>query len=282
MAQVLGTAVSVVIVVLLLVVLRELLRDQPMARFWALGVALSMVPLCAAFPMDRLLVFPGIGAFGLLAMLLESQTVWFWKWSGVGGWRRRVAAALLVLHGPLAAVLLTGRMAALPAFGELFRAGALHSPSGPGVEDQTFVYVNGNDFSVVYTRIIRIVEGRVPAPRRVVQLASMASDNTVLREDGHTLVVTPEDGFLASTIDRLLASPERSFAVGEVIERPDYLAEVRSISSDGRPSVVAFRFHKSLEDRGLRWLYWKDAELIEFPLPAVGQHVVVEANFPVG
>ncbi len=41
------------------------------ARFWALGMGFSLVPLCAAFPMDRLLTFAGIGAFGWLAIALE-------------------------------------------------------------------------------------------------------------------------------------------------------------------------------------------------------------------
>ena len=43
------------------------LRARPEARFWALGMLLALIPVSAAFPMDRLLLFSGIGAFGLLA-----------------------------------------------------------------------------------------------------------------------------------------------------------------------------------------------------------------------
>jgi hypothetical protein len=244
-------------------------------------MGLAMIPVCAAFPMDRLLIFAGIGAFGALAMLLESVGVWPWGPGRGARWRRGAAWLLLIVHGPLAASLLVVRTAALPLWGSTFSIGAETSPADPEVAGQTFVFVNGNDFPVVYTRLIRLVEGGAPAPRRVAQLAAMTTVNTVHREDERTLVIASRGGFLALHLDRLLASPERGFDVGERIERPDYVAEIRSLTSDGRPSVVAFRFRTPLEHRSLRWLYWKDAELIEFPLPGVGEHAVVEASFAV-
>jgi hypothetical protein len=260
----------------------QLLRNERRARFWLLGMGLAMIPVCAAFPMDRLLVFAGIGAFGAIAMLLESVGVWPWGPASGARWRRSAAWLLLVVHGPIAASLLVVRTMALPLWGSTFSVGAEAAPADPEVAEQTFVFVNGNDFPVVYARLIRLVEGEAPAPRRVVQLAAMTTVNTVEREDERTLVITSRGGFLLLDVDRLLASPERRFDVGERIERPDYFAEIRSLTSDGRPSVVAFRFREPLEDRSLRWLYWKDAELIEFPLPGVGERAVVEASFAVG
>ncbi len=259
-----------------------LLRTERLARFWVVGMGLSMIPVCAAFPMDRLLIFAGIGAFGVLAMFLESVGVWPWRPASGGRWRRGAAWLLLIVHGPMAASLLVARTALMPLWGDTFSIGAATAPAGPEVAGQTFVFVNGNDFPVVYTRLIRLVEGSAPAPRRVAQLGTMNAVNMVWREDERTLVVTPRGGFLPLDVDRLLASPERSFDVGERIQRPDYAAEIRSITSDGRPGVVAFRFRKPLEDRSLRWLYWKDAGLIEFPLPAVGTNVVLAASLAVG
>ena len=279
-AQVVFSLVSAGLAVLVVVLLWDLLQNRSLARFWVLGMTLSLVPLCAAFPMDRLLLFPGIGAFGVLAMLLRARSVWFWGPTDAVGWKRRIATALLVLHGPVAAMLLAGRTAALPMFGEFFSAGARTSPSEPGVENQTFIYVNGNDFTVVYTHIIREVDGFAPAPRRLVRLASMADANEVLREDDTTLVITPKGGFLSRALDRLLANPERPVAAHEKIELPDYVAEIRATTRDGRPAKVAFRFRRPLEDPSLRFLYWRDGELLEFPLPRVGESVILEANFP--
>ncbi|HJN73520.1 MAG TPA: hypothetical protein QGF58_06255 [Myxococcota bacterium] len=69
------------------------LRNDRRARFLALGSFGSLVPLCAAFPMDRLLIFAGIGFFGLLALRWELH-------------RGRVAAVLLLLAGPWSALML--------------------------------------------------------------------------------------------------------------------------------------------------------------------------------
>jgi len=181
------------------------LHAERLARFWALGMAASIVPVCGAFPMDRLLVFAGVGAFGL-----------------------------------------------------------------------TFVFVNGNDFPVVYTHIIRTARGE-PAPRRVALLAPLSA-SLVLREDARTLVISPEDGFLPDPWDRLLSSPTRRFSAGETIERPDFVADVRSVTADGRPLEVAFRFRRPLEDPQVRWLYWVDGRVREFPLPGQGRSVAVAAS----
>ncbi|MEW6368916.1 MAG: hypothetical protein AB1714_30165 [Acidobacteriota bacterium] len=249
------------------------LLKRPLARFWATGMALSLVPLCAAFPMDRLLIFSGIGAFGLLALFVDAYLLS----SPVSArWRRRAAIVLLALHGPIAAILLLLGTLGLPVFGDFFSAAARRSPTGPEIAQQTFVYVNGNDFPVVYSRVVRVANGE-PAPRRVAQLASMTDTNQIYRKDINTLVATPGDGFLAHPIDRLLASEDRRFHPGDRIERPDYQVEVVSVTRDGRPASVSFKFRQPLEDPSLRWLYWKDHRLQQFPLPVVGSSVLVPA-----
>lgn len=269
-----ATLASVVLVAGVAALLWPLLQ-RPVARFWAIGMTLSIVPLCAAFPMDRLLLFPGVGAIGLLGLFIDSCLVS----SPPATYRRRRAAAivLLVLHGPIAAVLLVGKTLALPTWGGFFSAAVPREPADPTVADRTFVYVNGNDFPVVYSRVIPIANGD-PAPRRVVQLASMTDSNLVHRADPHTLVVTPRDGFLAHPTDQLLASHDRSFSDGELIERPDYRAEVVRLTSDGRPACVSFRFRQPLEDPSYQWLYWKDRRLRTFDLPQVGTSVVIQGN----
>jgi hypothetical protein len=249
------------------------LLKRPVARFWAIGMALSIVPLCAAFPMERLLIFSGIGGFGLLALFVDRYV---FSSSVSSRWRRRAAISLLVLHGPMAAVLLVGQTFGLPILGDFFTAAARHSPGGPEIAQQTFVYVNGNDFPVVYSRVVRIANGD-PAPRRVAQLASMTDTNRIYRKDRYTLVITPADGFLARPVDRLFASADRRFQPGDRVDRPDYQAEVLSVTRDGRPASVSFRFGHPLEDPSLRWLYWKGRRLQEFPLPKVGSSVLLSA-----
>jgi hypothetical protein len=146
------------------------------------------------------------------------------------------------------------------------------------VSSQTFVFVNGNDFPVVYMHVIRTATGEAPAPRRMALLAPLLTTSLVRREDANTLVITPLGGYLALSIDRLLASPTRRFFAGEIVDRPDYRAEVRSLTADGRPFEVAFRFRMPLEDPQLRWLSWQHGELGAFALPGIGESVTLRAS----
>jgi hypothetical protein len=280
--QVAASAVSSLLAAAVLALLWKLLRRDGLARFWTLGMALSLVPLCAAFPMDRLLVFAGIGAFALMAMLFEASRVWLWTTAEDVGWRRGATRVLGVLHIPLAAFLLVARTLTLPTFGTVFTAAAREAPRGSEVRGQTFVFVNGNDFPVVYAYVARLAMGDEAVPRYAAQLAPMTAANEVEREDERTLVVTPRGGFLNRSVDRLLADPERRFEPGETIQRPDFQAEVREVTSDGRPRRVAFRFRRELEDSAYQWLCWKDGHLVPFPLPAVGNSTTIAPTWPAG
>ncbi len=277
-AQLAASAACALAAAFVLALVWRLLGASDVARFWALGMALSLVPVCAAFPMDRLLIFSGIGAFALIARLSESTGAWLWSTTGPPTWRGRTTKVLLVLHLPVAVVWLAVRVALLPAFGEFFLDAARDAPRGPEVPRQTFVFVNGNDFPVFYVPVIRTVTGAGPVPRRVAQLSTMTAANEIWREDERTLVIAPGDGFLALAIDRLLVGPGQRFFVGQAIARPDFVAEVREVMDDGRPRRVAFRFRQRLEAPEYCWLYWRHGRLVPFPLPAPGARVIIDRS----
>ena len=102
---------GVVTCVGLLWLLGELLRSSAVARFRSLGMALALVPLCAAFPMDRLLIFAGIGAFGLLmfgvAAFFALERIWgpVWAAAAVGGFNVVLALVSIALLGASLATL---------------------------------------------------------------------------------------------------------------------------------------------------------------------------------
>ena len=279
--QLVSSALAALLLVPLAALLLPLLRRERLARFWMLGMLASLLPVCAAFPMDRLLLFPGIGAFALMATLIAETRGWPWAVGASGGWRRRSALGLLVLHGPLAALFLVVGTALMPSFGVVFDAAETRAPRDEAVSRQTFVFVNGNDFPVFYLSVLREVRRDAPLPRRSTLLASMDSTIQVQRDDATTLVLTPVGGFLAAAFDGLLANPARPFDAGQRIVRAGFVAEIRSVTPDGRPAVVAFHFDRPLDDPSYRWLYWRDGRLMAFPLPAVGEGLTVAPSLPV-
>ncbi len=275
--QLVALGISLLVCAALLWYFWPLLRLSVEARFWALGMSAALIPLCAAFPMDRLLIFAGIGALALLALQVRAL-----GWLGDEAWlppsrpRAWLTVVLLVLHLPLAALLLPARSAFVYFFGISFASGAATAPADPAIEEQTLLFVTGNEFPVAYTTIIRSARDE-PTPERVAMLSSFGTDNRVTREDADTLLIEPEIGFLASSFDRLERSLDRPFYVGETIRMPDFDAEVRSVTEDGRPQIVAFHFRERLESPRYRWVVWGQKGATPFTLPAAGETVTVEA-----
>ena len=258
----------------LALLMRGLLRESREARFWALGMALSLIPLCAAFPMTRLLLFTGIGACGLLAALAQ-HVGWVGAGPRRGGrWVRASSGLLLLLHGPLAAAALLVGAVSLPTFATLFALAAETAPDDEALTGQTLVFVNGNEFPVFYMQLIRGERG-TPGPRRTALLSSMNVVNRVIREDERTVVVTADGGLFQMRFDRLMRSDLPPFETGEIFSTIDYTVQVRQVTPDGRPVQFAITFGEPLESSSYRWVAWRLDGLEEFVLPRVGETVEV-------
>ena len=267
------TLVSVVICIGVAALLFRAIRASREARFWTLGMSLALVPVTAAFPMNRLLLFAGIGAFGLMAVLVHDAGLLGGNPGGGRRGSRWTAGALLALHLPVAAIFLTLSVAALPIFNTVFMAGVHVAPRDAALSDQSLIFVNGQDLPCAYTILVRQLDEDSPAPRRIAVLAPLLTAATITRENSGTLLIDAEDGWLEYPFDRLLRSLDVPFTVGERIESALFTAEVRRITAAGRPKTVLFRFRRPLEDPGHRWVWWREGRLVPFPLPQVGETV---------
>ncbi len=264
----------------LALLLADLLRSSGRARFWALGMTASLVPICASFPMDRLLLFVGIGAFGLLALLVE-RAGWLVESSTPrpGRLARAVVLLLLLLHVGWAAVALPLRTQVTAVIGREVHRVSERAPADEAVARQTLVFVNGVDLLTMYLPMTRVVDGQ-PAPGCMALLSSMFDPAAVHRIDDRTLRVRPDHGFLAHAGDGLLRDASTPFRAGDSFAMPDFTAEVLSITLDGRPAEVEYTFDERLESDHLRWVYFTEGLLETFPLPAPGETVRIEATLP--
>lgn len=181
-----GAAVGLAVAALLALALRPLValvRGDPMARTWAAGALLSLVPACATMPNDRLLVCAGLGAMGLLAP---------------GARRRVVVGRPCHPRRPLRARGARGRPPrALSAPPPCARAPDRRDqpgyvdradrslPADAAVRDHLVVAVTAPDpLTTPYAFGRRMVEGR-PAPRRGARLLVTPSAGvTTLRREG--------------------------------------------------------------------------------------------------
>lgn len=257
----------------LLLGLRRPLRAAPTARLWTLGMLLALVPFTATLPMDRLVLFAGLGFAGLVGVLADRRP------STALGRRARIAA--LVIYLPLAAAFGLGRGVALGMGAAANTGGYAQDPRDPAVPGQTFVYVASTFHRTHYTTLMRAAEGDPAVPRRSVVLTSMFDGAAITRLDDRTLEAVVDRGYMAIDLDRIHRRAAAPFEAGHPVALPDVDITVREVTADGRPRRVAFRFRTPLEDPTLRWLIVAPVEggpplavaTRPFDPPAIGETV---------
>jgi hypothetical protein len=263
-------SLALVVLGLFLLALRPLMRGHARLHFWALGMALSLLPMCATFPHDRLLLGPGIGAMAVIAEMIEV------------GWARRARfvpalgmGVLALVHLLVAPLLAPLRAARVGQFSDLLRATDDTLPKGPAARDQTLILLNPPlDPFASYLPIYRAAAGEL-RPRQQLWLATGISDVRVTTIDAHAISVRPDGGFLSTSMQLMLRSKTPGLARGEQVQLEGASIEVTELTDDGRPLEIVARFERELTDESLVWMRWRHLGYAPFELPARGTAVVL-------
>jgi hypothetical protein len=260
---------ALVTLITLTVLLRPLLRDSRSARFWAAGLALSVVPSAATFPHDRLLLGTAIGAMALLSELLVYPVP-------VGSRARQVAlGAFVIVHLLLAPVLLPYRSATVAQLSTVLWQADASIPNTPELTQQTLVIANPPVVPFgAYLPIYREA-AHEPRPRRLLWLASGVSDLRISRVDSSTLRVRPLLGYLSDPTQLMLRSLSHPLKLGEKVSVDEATFEVVELTTDGRPAEVLVHFQRDLSDPRLIFMRWGVHGYVHFELPAPGASVVL-------
>ena len=262
-------------------------RKEKTAAFWAAGMLLSLVPVCATVPSDRLLLFPGIGAFGLVALFLAAARAELSKtpFAARGSRGKASSAALalaslffVVMHAVIAPLLLPARavIMAQSSHSIVERSNATLPPEG-AMAGRFLIVVNAPDpLCVGFALADRSYHGK--AMPRAVRLLAMVSEGEerLLRKDERTLEMTATSGLLRDAISKVFRHPDDAFHVGDVVQVPGMTAEIMSLAEDGkRPRTVSFRFDEPLEDPAHLWVLWSGQGFVPFTPPAVGEERIL-------
>jgi hypothetical protein len=281
-AGLLYTAVATIIVILVGAVVLARLQWDRTTRFWALGMTLALLPVCAMVPADRVLSFVGLGAFALLARFFSAT---FDRVDSAPDARpsRRLArtakvvgVGLLGVHGVLAPLALSIR-SAMPVGPAFFIENLqVHLSADQGLERQSVIVVTAPlPLLVSYLPVRRALDG-LPVPAHTHVLApAYPRPVAVTRSDSRTLVVRPAGGYLAMSADLLTRSSRNPMPLGHRVELTEMTAEVTALTADGRPAEAEFRFSVPLEDPSLRWLAWGNPSYVPFTPPAIGETVAL-------
>ncbi|GJM23711.1 MAG: hypothetical protein DHS20C16_01260 [Phycisphaerae bacterium] len=276
------------------------LRTNNRIRFALTGMLLSIVPPCATFASDRLLMFAGLGAAMIIAQLIVSA----WKpdlnFPKVR-FSRFVGAALIVFNLIFAPFGLVTAAHNTRSFGDTSEVAGLSLPHDDKLANQRMMVVSTpSGFLFSFAKIYAATQNRTVA-RKTLTLGSGVYEVHVGRPDDRSLLVTQAGGwlmhpgqwptddpnefkwvgtqYLFQTFD-VLFRDQQPFTIGQRIELSDCALEIVGLTPDARPATVRFEFDNPLEDESYRWIYWKDNGFAEFDLPAVGESVTLPAPRP--
>ncbi len=266
---------------MLVIVLYPLVKHNVTARFWALGMALSLIPICSTYPDNRLLFFVGIGAMGLLAQLItglyENSE---WLFSGKS-WRvltLALANFLFFIHLILAPILLPVATRFDKFFEPMVDRPANSLALRPDNPEQQVVLVNPpGAFFVYYTLIIRHVIG-LPTSTFTRVLTTGDVPVKITSIDECTLEVHPEGGFMTAYQSYVVRGPAHPMGAGQRVELTGMVAEILSVTKDHRPQKVRYSFLKPLNDTSLKFLKWNGKEYERFWPPVIGESISLSAN----
>jgi hypothetical protein len=255
-------------------VLAPVWRRVPACRFWAVGAVLSLPPVCATFPMDRLLVFAGVGAMAAVALVVAD---WLEGEAFVPLSRARRAAAttvvavLVVAHVVLAPLLLPARVLLVGYVAGMGARLEASIPADESIRGKTLVILSSSaELTTFPPWMERQVRG-LPRPGRMRVLATCFDDVRVARIDATTLRVRPESGFLDNELLRMVRGRSRPFHVGDEVVLSDVHVRVSQVTPDGRPAEADFTFGVPLEDASLLWTRLQGGgALVPWSPPAVG------------
>jgi hypothetical protein len=265
---------SLAVVAVLAALLVPLMVRDRVARFWGLGVLLSLVPIAAVAPENRLLSFVGLGSMGLLAQLVQAVFSAQSAAPIVRGWR--------VLAGVAAIVLLPLHLVASPALGLVavrYQAKASAAmlraiasvPSDAKIAMQDLVLVNPPDYVYVVTAIPVVKElDHEPVPRRIRALSS-GSALEVTRVGPNSLQVRFREGLFPTAFSRYVRSRNDRFHIGQRFEVSGLSVKVERLNAHGDPDQVLYDFAVPLEDPSLRWMQWKGGIYVPWVPPALGE-----------
>lgn len=245
--------------------------------FFATGMVLALVPVCATFPGDRLLMFAGFGAFGLIADFLTAPRELITQGRRV---LLRVAAGYFVLlHLVLAPFFFAGRgiQNGKMLHDPIERAAASFPPSSE-LAGKTVVIVNAPDFlTPSYGLFVRARRGE-PLPARMRQLAIAVDGRAMLRRTGErTVEMTLSKGFFHEAFSLVFRRAGEPPALGERFEVAGMVATVKAYTSDRkRIGTMEFAFDAPLDGGSFVWVRWKDSHIERLDLPAVGEEVEIE------
>ncbi len=125
---------------------------------------------------------------------------------------------------------------------------------------QTVIFLQGQEFSQVYTKILAEVNEKKQFQDAVI--LSTAMDITFVRTGEGECEITVHDGWFRHGV--FAFQPRKEFEVGQIYERRHLKAEILEVTEDGQPRRTRFTLDQNLDHKDFRWMVWRGEYFEEY------------------
>ena len=240
-------------------------------KWLTVGSALSLVPVLATFPLNRLLLMPSIGGSALLAAVL---------WHGFKATDDqflRYGARVLFFTTVVVAALSWPSAAYVLNLGasEQKRAAMETELSDEVISGRVFVFVAPDPMASLYVPLIRVWHGK-PASKQFVTFSFAPWKHRLTRVSANVFELEVVDGRLLETVfEQLMRSSQFPMPVGTKVQLNGADVTVLSLS-EGLPNRLSIHFDEEPERGSYTLGTWADGKLGPLKVPAVGETLELE------
>jgi hypothetical protein len=258
---------SIAILALLVPLLATRWTELPQARMLAAGAVLSLVPLVATLPQERLRFFVAFGAYGLLGPWVARE---FHARERV---RRIVARSLWGIHAVLMPLLFVPNLFGVAA--SQFAGGGANALDRvvPRTALPITILLNAPGPQVPWFQAAMRANSGGDSPP-VFTLYAGTQSLEVERYADRGLELYAARSWFTTPFERIRRAPLRT---GDQIALKHLGVEVREVDAEGSPTRVRFTFDRSLEDPDLTFRCWSGEEVVLWSPPPVGGRVQLTA-----
>ncbi len=260
------------IVIFLLFVFRQRKTIHPYLWFFLLASALSSVPPSAGTGGSRVAMFIELGLAPLTAAVI------FPGIQKMGAAHDRIYAWIILI---LKCVMLPLTVMAPIIFNNIdvdtVVNPALKLPLTNADSDRTLIVMNPkHEPASRLFHAIRLYNG-LPNARSQLTLASGAEPIAIARPDENSLIVSPQNGFILTSGEKLMRSLSLTpFHTGDILKLNDVDITILS-TEEGRPLSARFKFKNTIQDNGYLFLRCEKDKFVPWTAIAVGETTTLPA-----
>lgn len=244
------------------------LRAQPVARFWALGMIFALLPAAATLPQDRLLALAGVGGAALIALALE-------RLRGQPQWSRRAALTVLVgIHLVLSPVALVVTSTATWA---IERANLQANASLPMTEGNIVIANAPTELMGIGVSVVRSSLEQ-PVPEHTLLLSAGNGALSIEYVDAHTVLVRTDDYLNTPWANLFRQTSSEPLHAGWTRQLRNVRIEVLEAGAQGGPKTTRFTFSEPLASPWTHWVTWGGDRYVPFELPRPGEAMRLDAR----